>query len=285
MIPGAFEYHCPATLREAVSLLSSLGDDAKLLSGGQSLVPLMKLRLSKPLHVIDLGGISVLDFIREDGDRIAIGALTTHTEIEESALLQRKCPLLPQTAATIADVQVRNRGTLGGSLAHADPTGDLPPAILALDAEIKVVGPKGERRIKAEDFFVTMLTTAIEPAEIVTEIRVPVQEQHKTAYLKAAQRASGFAVVGVAVSLKLSRDGSCQDIAIGVTGVTHKAYRAAGVEGKLRGQKPDIKLIEAAAAIVVDGIEVNEDINGSAEYRSHLARVYTARAVAAALNS
>jgi aerobic carbon-monoxide dehydrogenase medium subunit len=285
MIPGAFEYHCPASLEEAVALLSSLGDDAKLLSGGQSLLPLMKLRLSKPQHVIDLGGISGLDFIREDGDSIAIGALTTHTEVEESALLQRKCPLLPQTATTIADVQVRNRGTVGGSVAHADPTGDLPPAILALDAEIKAVGPRGERWIKAEDFFVTILTTAIEPDEIVTEIRVPVQEHHKTAYLKAAQRAAGFAVVGVAVSLRLRQDGSCQNIAIGVTGVTDRAYRATGVEEKLRGQKLDPRLIEQAAAVVVDGIDVNEDINGSQAYRSHLARVYTARAVAAALNS
>jgi carbon-monoxide dehydrogenase medium subunit len=285
MIPGEFAYHRPASLNEAIGLLSSLGDDVKLLSGGQSLVPLMKLRLSKPLHVIDLGGISALDFIRQDGDKIIIGALATHSRVEDSELLKRKCPLLPQTATTIADVQVRNRGTVGGSLAHADPTGDLPPAVLAVNAEIKVAGPRGERWIKAGDFFVTMLTTAMEPDEILTEVRVPVQEQHKTSYLKAAQRASGFAVVGVAVSLNLNQDQTCQDIGIGVTGVTDKAYRATNVEDMLRGQKLATDLIERAAVRVVDGIDVNADINATPEYRSHLARVYTARAIASALRS
>ena len=285
MIPADFEYHRPASLDQALKLLSSLGEDVKLLSGGQSLVPLMKLRLAKPRHIIDLGGIAGLNLIRQDGDQILIGGLTTHTQIEESELLKRRCPLLPQTATTIADVQVRNQGTIGGTLAHADPTSDMPPAILAVNGEIKVVGPKGERWIKAEDFFITMLTTAIEPDEVLTEIRVPVQTQHKTAYLKAAQRASGFAVVGVAVSLTLNPDNSCQDIAIGVTGVTYKAYRASNVEDKVRGKKLDSKLIEEAASKVVEGIDVNEDINASQEYRSHLARVYTARAIEAALQS
>jgi carbon-monoxide dehydrogenase medium subunit len=180
---------------------------------------------------------------------------------------------------------VRNQGTIGGSLAHADPTGDMPPSILAVNAAIKVVGSKGERWIKAEDFFITMLTTAIEPDEILAEIRVPIQDHHKTAYLKAAQRASGFAVVGVAVNLELNRENSCQDIAIGVTGVTYRAYRATNVEDKLRGKKLDSELIEEASSEVVEGIDVNEDINASQAYRSHLARVYTARAIKAALST
>jgi carbon-monoxide dehydrogenase medium subunit len=161
----------------------------------------------------------------------------------------------------------------------------MPPAVLAVTGAIKLVGPKGARWIGAEDFFIAMLITAIRPEEILTEIRMPVQDQHKTAYLKAAQRTSGFAVVGVAVSLKLDHDESCQDVAIAVTGVTDKAYRAGNVEEKLRGKRLDSNLVEKAAAGVVDGIDVTEDINGSKEYRSHLARVYTARAIEAALRS
>lgn len=284
MIPAAFEYHSPATLKEAIGLLSTK-EDVKILAGGQSLVPLMKLRLAKPGCVIDLNRIPDLSYIREDGNHISIGAMTTHAEIEESRLLRNLCPLLPQTAATIADVQVRNRGTLGGSLAHADPAGDMPAAVLALDAEIKVSGPGGERRIKAQDFFVGLLTSALEPDEILTEIKLPVLKQSQSAYLKAAQRTSGFAVVGVAVSLELNPQGSCQGIGIGVTGLSDTAYRAEGAEKMLLGQKLDIALIEKAAAQVTAGKEITKDINGSKEYRSHLAGVYTVRAIEAALKT
>jgi carbon-monoxide dehydrogenase medium subunit len=285
MIPVGFEYHSPASLEEAVKLLSTLGEDVKILGGGQSLVTLMKLRLARPKHLIDLNSIPGLSYIRDEGNHLLIGALTTHTEIEESELLKRKTPLLPLAATTIGDVQVRNRGTFGGSIAHSDPTGDIPPCILALDAEIKAVGPSGERWIKAQDFFIGMLTTDLGPGEILTEIKIPAQTSWKCAYLKAAQRASGFAVVGVAACLQLDNGGRCREIAVALTGVTEKAYRAANVEDKLRAQKLDSKLIEDAASVVVDGIDVNEDINGSQEYRSHLARVYTARAVEAALKT
>lgn len=285
MIPVGFEYHCPASLPEAVELLSTLGEDAKILGGGQSLVTLMKLRLARPGHLIDLNSIPGLSYIRDEGSRIRIGALTTHTEIEESELLRRKTPLLSQAAATIGDVQVRNRGTFGGSIAHSDPTGDMPPCVLALDAEIKAVGARGERWIQARNFFIGMLATDLAPDEILTEIKIPAQTSSKCAYLKAAQRASGFAVVGVAVNLLLNADGSCKDIAVALTGVGEKAYRAANVEERLRGKKLDSRLIEDAASIAVNGIDVNEDINGSREYRSHLARVYTARAVETALRS
>lgn len=284
MIPAAFEYHSPTTLIEAIDLLASK-EDAKLLAGGQSLVPLMKLRLSKPKHIVDLSRMPGLRTIQEQGDSISIGALITHAEIEHSELLRRRCPLLPQTAATIADVQVRNLGTLGGSLAHADPAGDLPAAILALGAEMKAVGPRGERWIHADGFFFGLLMTAIEPDEILTEVKVPAREGTKTAYLKAAQRASGFAVVGIAACLRLDARGGCEDIALGVTGVTDKAYRATEVESRLKGKKPETKLIADAASEVCRNVDVIEDINGSKEYRTHLARVYTARAIEAALST
>ena len=285
MTPVNFRYEAPRSLKKAVSLLARHGEEAKLLAGGQSLVPLMKLRLARPKLLIDLSGIRGLNYIRRNEDSIRIGALTTHSDIEESRLLRKLCPLLPQTASQIGDVQVRNRGTIGGSLAHADPTADLTAAVLALDAELKTVGPKEERWLKARDFFLGFLTTALEPDEILTEIKVPVLDGVKTAYLKAAQRASGFAVVGVAVCLKIDPDQICNDVAIGVTGVTDRAYRADAVEQRLRGKKLEPNLLEEAAAMVIDGVDVIEDINGSKEYRSHLARVYTVRGIVAAMRS
>ena len=284
MIPATFEYYSPRSLREAIDLLSAK-EDVKILAGGQSLVPLMKLRLAKPKHLIDLGRIPGLNTIKEQGDSIFIGALTTYAELESSELLRRRCPLLPQTASTIGDVQVRSRGTIGGSLAHADPAGDLPAAVLALGAEIKAVGPRGERWIRTEDFFFGLLMTALEPDEILTDIKVPVLERARTAYLKAAQRTSGFAVVGVAACLKLDPDGGCEEIALGITGVTDKTYRPDDVENRLRGKKLETKLIEEAASGVCRNVDVLDDINGSKEYRTHLARVYTFRAIEAALRA
>jgi len=279
MIPSAFDYHAPTSLEETLSLLSTHGQEAKLLAGGQSLVPLMKLRLSKPKVVIDIGRVPELDRIRLEGSHIAIGAGTTYSQLEGSELLKSSCPLLPQTANLVADVQVRNQGTLGGGLAHADPAADLPAAILALDAEIKLVGPGRERWVKARDFFITILATALSPEEILTEIRVPVMERVKTAYLKAAKRAEGFAIVGVAVCLKADQEGICEDIRIGLTGVTDKAYRADDAEKMIRGNKIDSRLIEEASTRVIDRVDVADDINASAKYRSHLAHVYTARAL------
>ncbi|MBI3000004.1 MAG: xanthine dehydrogenase family protein subunit M [Deltaproteobacteria bacterium] len=284
MIPATFEYYSPRSLREAIGLLSAK-EDVKIIAGGQSLVPLMKLRLAKPKHLIDLGRIPGLNTIKEQGDSIFIGALTTHAELSSSELLRRRCPLLPQTASTIGDVQVRSQGTIGGSLAHADPAGDLPAAVLALGAEIKAVGPRGERWIRTEDFFFGLLMTALEPDEILTDIKVPVLERAKTAYLKAAQRTSGFAVVGVAACLKLDPAGGCEEIALGITGVTDKTYRPDDVESRLRGKKLETKLIEEAASGVCRNVDVVDDINGSKEYRTHLARVYTFRAIEAALRA
>jgi len=283
MIPGSFEYYAPRSLSDAVRYLTEHKNDVKILSGGQSLLPLMKMRLSKPGYILDIGRISGLDSITEEGNSLIIGALITHAQIEDSELLKKQCPLLPQTATTIADVQVRNRGTLGGSIAHADPAGDWPPAIMALDAEIKVVGPSGERWVKCDDFFLGLMTSVLEPDEVVTAIKVPITGNDKTAYLKAAPRSSGFAVVGIAVRLAMDASGVCSRIALGITGITDKAFRAGRVEQMLAGKKLDAKLIEAAAAETTRNVDVIEDINGSSEYRTRLTHVYVVRAIQAAM--
>jgi carbon-monoxide dehydrogenase medium subunit len=281
MTPSRFEYFAPTSLQEALCLLSTYQDEAKLLAGGQSLLSLMKLRLSNPQYLIDLGRLADLNYIRDEGESIAIGALTTYAQIKGSALLHSKCALLPQTAAVVGDVQVRSRGTLGGSLAHADPAADMPAAAVALEADMKVVSAEGERWVAAADFFIAMLTTSLAPDEILTEIRVPVLRDHKTVYLKAAPRPSDFAVVGVALCLKIGPEATCEEIAIGMTGVGDKAYRAEGVEQQLKGSKLTPQLVEQAASAVTQGVEVTEDIRGSAAYRAHLAQAYVARAMAA----
>jgi aerobic carbon-monoxide dehydrogenase medium subunit len=283
MIPGAFEYYAPRSLGDAVKFLAEHKDDVKILSGGQSLLPLMKMRLSKPGFIVDIGRIPGLDMISEEGDSLIIGGLVTHAQIEASELLKKKCLLLPQTATTIADVQVRNCGTIGGSIAHADPAGDWPATIVTLDAEIKIVGPNGERWVKCHDFFLGLLMSVLEPDEIVTAIKVPLTGNDKTAYLKAAPRSSGFAVVGVAVRLALDGSETCNEIAVGITGVTDKAYRATRVEQMLNGKPLDASAIEQAAREATRNIEVIEDINGSSEYRKHLTEVYVLRAIQAAL--
>ncbi|MBI2149046.1 MAG: xanthine dehydrogenase family protein subunit M [Acidobacteria bacterium] len=285
MFPNRFEYLSPNSLEEALSLLSTHRDEAKLLAGGLSLISLMKLRLANPKYLIDLGRIGDLNYIRDDGNKFSIGALAVYGNIKASEALRRNCSLLPQTAAVVGDAQVRNRGTLGGSLAHADPHGDMPAAVLALEAELKAAGPKGARWIKAEDFFITMFTTGLAPDEILTEIRVPALDGEKSAYLKAARRPSDFAMVGVAVRLKIGPDQKCGKISIGVTGVTDRPYRGAGVENALTGEKLNAKIIEEAAAQVTEGIDVIEDLNASKPFRSHLARLYTARAIHAALQA
>jgi carbon-monoxide dehydrogenase medium subunit len=283
MIPNNFEYYAPATVEEAVKLVGQHGDDCKILSGGQSLIPVLKLRLAAPAVIVDIGRIKGLKAIKVDGGTIRIGANATHAEIAASAELQQHCPLLCETAAQIGDQQVRNRGTIGGSLTHADPAADWPAAILALDAEVVARSSRGERVIKAADFFVDMMTSAVRPDEIVTEIRVPKPAQPKAAvYLKVPQSASGFAVVGVAAQLKLN-NGQCEDISIGVTGLAPKAFRATSVEAALRGKAIDDAVVNAAAEKAdAEAADAMEDIHASGDYRRHLARVYARRAVQAA---
>ncbi len=280
MIPAAFDYIAPQTLDEALRALAAHGEEAKLLAGGHSLLPLLKLRLAHPTLLIDLSRIPELSGVRQENDRIVIGALATHYQIESSALLKKRCPLLPETAREIGDVQVRNRGTIGGSLTHADPSADWPAALLALGGELTLCGPKAERRLVAEKFFVGAMSTAIKANEILTEIRVPaLQRRCGSAYLKMAQQASGFAIVGVAAFLRVDAKGRCEEIGIGVTGLSDKPFRAHTVEERLRGNKLTPKLIVTSVAHVTDGIDPLEDLHADAEFRAHLAPVYAARAV------
>ncbi len=283
MIPAPFDYQAPATLEEAISLLAGDPDGAKVLAGGHSLIPAMKLRLAQPQLLVDIARIKSLAYIREEGNQILLGATTTHYQLESSELLKQICPLLPLCAASIGDVQVRNKGTIGGSVAHSDPAGDWPAAVLALDADIVLVGPNGERIVKATDFFIDLMTTDVQPGEILREIRIEKPSgRFGHAYQKVPHPASGFAVVGIAVNLVLHDDGSCEAARVGVTGVALKAYRAQGVEAALAGTKLDDQTIAAAAEHVCDGVNPNGDLYASSDYRRALAKVHTRRALQAA---
>lgn len=283
MIPEPFEYHVPRTLEEAAQLIAEFGDDGKLLAGGHSLVPMMKLRLASPRHLVDIARLDGLRHITEKDGRIEIGALTTHYRIESSSLLKEKCPLLPLTAQHIGDVQVRNKGTLGGSLVHADPAADWPATAVALGAELKAVSTNGERWIPASEFFVDLMMTTLAPGEIVTAIRFPVLPARSgDAYAKHHHPASGFAVVGVAARITLDEKGHVQSARVGITGIASAAYRATVVEDAIRGKSPAVKYLQGAASHAADGIEANGDLYASAEFRVHLATVYTERALAAA---
>jgi carbon-monoxide dehydrogenase medium subunit len=243
----------------------------------------MKLRLAQPQLLVDIARIKSLAYIREEGDNILIGATTTHYQLESSDLLKTACPLLPDCAGSIGDVQVRNKGTIGGSIAHSDPAGDWPAAVLALDAELVLVGTNGERTENAEDFFVDLLTTSLLPGEILREIRIKKPSgRFGHAYQKVPHPASGFAVVGVAVNLVLNDDGTCKSAGIGVTGVGVKAYRANAVEAALAGTNLDDNAVAAAVVHVCDGIDPNADLYASSDYRCHLAKVHTRRAIQAA---
>ncbi|HVS21468.1 MAG TPA: xanthine dehydrogenase family protein subunit M [Pyrinomonadaceae bacterium] len=278
MIPAQFDYQRANTLDEALTLLSQ-SEDAKILAGGHSLIPAMKLRLAQPPLLIDIGRIKDLAYIRQENSQIRIGAMTTHYQIESSDLLKKICPLLPECASHIGDVQVRNKGTIGGSLAHSDPAGDWPAAIIALNAELVAISKNGERTIKADDFFVDLLTTALEPGEILREIRInKPSDRTGQAYVKMHHPASGFAVVGVAANLTFDGD-NCKNASIGITGVSSKAYRATGVETELTGRKLDEQTIANAASHATDDVEANGDLFASADYRRHLAAVYTKRAL------
>ena len=279
MIASSFEYFAPTSVDEALSLLSEHGDDAKILAGGHSLIPAMKLRLAEPAVLIDIQRVEGLKGISESDGKLVIGALATHHELESSDLVNRRVPILAQTAGEIGDVQVRNKGTIGGSLSHADPAADWPATILALDAELKIVGSVGERVVKATDFFEELYTTALEADEILTEIHVAIPDENTTGtYLKLHQVASGFALTGVAAVLSKSGD-VCENIAVGITGVSDVPYRASEVESALAGKALTVDNIVAAAEKAADGVDILEDIHASEAYRSNLAKVYTRRAI------
>lgn len=285
MIPSAFEYMAPTTLQEAISLLATHRDEAKLLAGGHSLIPLVKLRLAAPKYLIDLGRIPDLAYIREAGGHLFIGPMTTHYTLETSGLLRERVPALPEAAGMIGDVQVRNKGTIGGSLAHADPAGDLPAVMQMVEAQFKLIGPSGEHIVSVDQFFVDLLTTAIGPDEVLAEVQLPLAPAHTgSAYLKVFQKASGFAIVGVAAQVTLEADGNtCQRARIGITGVGAKAFRATAVETALRGRTLDDSTIAAAAEHASDGVDPLSDLHASGEYRLALSRVYTKRALQRAL--
>src|SRR5438094_7569026 len=276
MITQKFEYTAPKSLDEALHLLAS---GAKPLAGGMSLIPMMKLRLAAPEHLVDLRALKDLNYIREAGGQLDIGATASHYEVESSALLRQKCPLLTETAAAIGDVQVRNMGTIGGSVAHADPAADYPASLLALEAKVRLVSAKSDRTLSLEDFLVDTLTTALEPGEILQEVIVPIEAAGVGVnYQKMVQPASGFAIVGVAARVAKTA-GKPSFARVGVTGLAGKAYRAANVEAILI-QTGDVGKAAAAAA---DGVDANSDLFASADYRSHMAQVYTARALTRAL--
>ena len=280
MYPPKFEYYRANSVAEALSLLGQ-HRGAKVLAGGHSLIPAMNIRLADPGVLIDIGRISELKGISTGNGSVRIGALTTHASIAASGKVPQA---LSEAAGRIGDPQVRNRGTIGGSLAHSDPAADWPAAVIALSAEMVAAGPKGGRSISADKFFVDLLTTALQPEEILQEIRItPQKGKVGQSYMKVRHPASGFAMVGIAVNLVMDSTGKCQSAGIGVTGVAAKAYRATGVENALKGAALDARTIAAAAAHAVDGVEANSDLAASADYRKQLAVVYTRRAIEAAV--
>ena len=287
MVAATFDYHSPSTVREAVTILND-NADAKVLAGGHSLIPMMKLRLAEPSALIDLGRVDGISYINADGGALAIGSMTSYYDIVTSDAVASNARVLAEAASQVADPQVRNMGTIGGSLAHADPAADLPAVMLALGAELVAsshasFGRVSTRTISADDFFVDLFTTALEANEILTEIRIPAAAAGSgAAYAKMANKASHFAIVGVAASVTVE-GGTCTAARIGVTGAGASASRASESESRLVGSSLDEGAIFSAAGHVTDGIELNEDIHASAEYRDHLTKVFALRAINAAV--
>jgi carbon-monoxide dehydrogenase medium subunit len=284
MIPAAFDYHAPGSLREATALLASLGEDAKVLSGGQSLIPLMKLRLAAPRHLVDINGVPGLAGIREADGFLRIGALTRESELEESELVRTRYPLLHDTSRVIADPIVRNLATVGGNLAHGDPANDHPATMLALGAEVVAVGPRGERRLPIASFFTGPFTTALAPDEILVEIRVPVPAPGSGgAYLKLERKVGDFATAAVAVQLALAADGTCARAGIALTNVGLTPIQATQAENALKGARPDEAAIKRASGLAAEAAQPAADLRGSVEYKKDLVRVLTARALRTAV--
>lgn len=280
MIPAAFEYHAPSTIGEATALLAKLGEDAKVLSGGQSLIPLMKLRLASPAHLVDINGIPGLSGIREGDGVLRIGALTRESELEESELVRSRYPLLHDTSKVIADPLVRNLATVGGNLAHGDPANDHPATMLALGAEIVAIGPKGERRLPIASFFTGPFATSLKPDEILVEIRVPTPPARSGgAYLKLERKVGDFATAAVAAQVTLGANGVCEQVGIGLTNVGLTPIKATKAEAALKGKAPDEAAIKRAAELAAEASEPSADLRGSVEYKKDLVRVLTARAL------
>ena len=281
MIPAKFDYVRPGSLDEAVHVLGNAGDDAKVIAGGQSLMPLLRLRLAYPSLLVDLVGLDELRGVRDEGDSLLIGARTTHHQLVHDPLISEHCGLIAQAAGTVADPAVRHRGTIGGSLAHADPAGDLPAVAVALEATLTARGPDGDRDIAASDFFVDYLTTSLQPAEILTSIRVPKLGGWGYHYEKFHRTAQAWAIVGVAALTKRS-NGHVTEARVGLTNMGSVPLRAGAVEAAAAGAEATREALNAAAAGAADGTEPPADLHGAPDYRRHLARVLTGRALSAA---
>jgi aerobic carbon-monoxide dehydrogenase medium subunit len=280
MIPAAFEYHAPSTIDEATALLTKFGEDAKVLSGGQSLIPLMKLRLASPAHLVDINAIPGLSGIREADGFLMIGALTRESDLEESEIVRTRYPLLHDTSKVIADPIVRNLATVGGNLAHGDPANDHPATMLALGAEIVAVGPKGERRMPIATFFTGPFETGLRPDEILVEIRVPVPPARSGgAYLKLERKVGDFATAAVAVQVTLGANGACEQAGIGLTNVGLTPIKATKAEASLKGKALDESAIKQASELAAQAAEPSADLRGSVEYKKDLVRILTARAL------
>jgi aerobic carbon-monoxide dehydrogenase medium subunit len=278
--PAPFEYIEPTSLQEAVELLSKYGESARILAGGQSLIPLMKLRLARPQYLIGLNRVPALSYIKENNGWLLIGALTRHVEIEESSIVQKKIPLMQQAARVIGDQQVRNLGTVGGAIVEADPAGDWGPAVLALNACFKCVGPQGERELKAEDFFSFAYTTALHDNEVLTEIAVPLPSVPSLGtYMKLERVTGDFAIASVAIQMNLDKEGFCRDIGIGLGGVDDKPIKALSVEALLRDQRLSHDAIDTAANRIQEIANPISDLRGSAEYKREALKVIFRRAL------
>ena len=284
MYPAVFEYLKPSNISEAIALLRQHGEDAKLLAGGQSLVPMMKLRIARPKVLIDIHRISDLNYIREETGQIRCGAMIRHVQIEESELIRSKIPMLCEAASAIGDAQVRNRGTLGGGLVEADPSGDYGAVVLALNAQMKCIGPRGERMIPAADFFTFAYTTALESDEILSEIIFPIPSGNSAGvYLKLELVAGDFAIAGAAVQMGLDRNGTCNTIGVGVTGGGTIPQKALSVESLLQGKNINPELIDESGRLIQEGAEPIEDTRGSAAYKKKALGAILRRALRTAL--
>ena len=285
MIPRSFEYFSPRTMDEALALLQDLGSDAKLLSGGQSLIPMMKLRLVSPQYIVDINRIPGLDYISEADGQLRIGALAREHELETSDLVKSRFPILADTAKVIADPLVRGQATVCGNLAHGDPANDHPATMLALGATVVATGPKGQREIAIEDFFPSLFTTALEAGEILTEIRIPFPPPTSGgAYLKLERKVGDFATAGVAVQITVDGAGNCQRAGVGLTNVGLVPIKAKQTEAFLVSKVLDDATVKQAAEIAASESQPMDDIRGSADYKRDLVRVLTARALTRALN-
>ena len=282
MFPAAFDYKAPASLDEALGILAERGDEAKVMAGGQSLIPLLKLRFASPALIVDIGRLSGLKGVTSDGVTIRVGALTRHVEIERSAEIRGLCPILAATAPQISDPLVRNLGTIGGSISHADPSGDWGSVMLALNAQFVVRSSKGERTIAAAEFFQGPFTTALAADEVLTEIRIPVVAGSAGTYLKMERKVGDFATVGVAVQVSLS-DGSIGKAGIGLTSVGPRNLKATAAEEALVGQAPSDDVIAAAARLAAEVAEPKSDVRGSAAYKKDMVRVFVQRGLRAAI--